>query len=102
MVSFTLLHVASHWGSNTVGSISPMVAHLYGVDIIYVVMSTLVYLMLNLPFNFTANYIIKRFGVVTSLWTGVVLNLIGMWMRIFVNSTGFVMFLLGSMVAAAG
>ena len=101
LACFTFVSTGNSWGANTIGSISPMVGNLYDVTTAVVIMSSTSYLIMNIPFNFVANFFIKKFGTLVTIWTGVILTLLGCWLRNLVNYN-FSWFLIGSFIAAIG
>ena len=57
-------------------------------------MVSLIYMIIFIPVNFPSNYIVDTYGSRVGVWIGVILTVLGMWMKIFINS-GFEIVLIG-------
>ena len=74
---------------------------LYGYSYLTISLSSLIYMFTFIPMNFPGDYIMDHLGLRIGMCIGVLLTIIGAWIRILVNEN-FLYVLLGQLVASFG
>jgi len=75
---------------------------IYGVSYQQLNMVALVYMLVFLPLNFPANYIIDRWGIRVGVTISALFTCVGFWIKCFINVSGFWTLMLGQFFAALG
>lgn len=57
----------------------------YGINLLTINYLTMSYCMLFLPVNFPSTYILDRFGLRVGVFIGILLSVLGLWLRCLIN-----------------
>lgn len=97
-----MIHFASHWCANTLGAVMNLVALFYDIPILIVTLTSLSYLIVNVPMNFLANFIIEKKGLYPAIFLGALLTFVGSWIRNILLINHYYMFAIGTLITAIG
>ena len=87
---------------NTINPIASDVATVYDESPIVVNLSGLLFILMHPLFTFPAAYIIDSKGIKAGIIVGSTLGILGISIRLFVNSFGFWTIILGQVIAGMG
>jgi len=94
-MGFCLALVAIGMAVGSCATITPFFKGWYGVSPNEANFANLIYLITYIPFNFVSIFVFKRFGLKVSIIVGVVIAVVGAWLRLLVYWTNFHVFLIG-------
>ena len=77
--------LANNVASSAFGAIANLCVKVYKVDIFIIQAETYVAMIAYILGNFPSNYMIQRLGTRIPILLGVVINLLGIWMKCLIN-----------------